>query len=402
LNIHSDRNDEDFTIYNNKLDNNNNNDSDRLLLDDIPRGKVSLSLSLLGVTSIASSISYISNGFIFIGSIYGDSQLVRLKSSKSHGDVIIDMEKKEKDGEVNNVGKENLENTVKNVDEEIIGKKQKKMVFNEIHHVMPKIDGTFEKEEKDIDDNNNNNCDSVQNDIEHIFNSDETFFRQHDPSYSCIEVVDQFDNIGPVVDFAVVNVGLDTHLAGTLCSDTPLTPSFPSSSFSSSSSSSSSSSCGGGIKSVSSKETRFFPASSLLSSSSIDSSQNSISLLSSPLLYPSSSPLDSAFKKESLCFDYTSLTKDHTPVVEPALVTCSGGYKDGSIRVIHRGVGIHQIVQQECPGIRNLWTLVKKSNNIVNHQTGIEKFLVLGYAMATRVLGLNEENNGFVLFFFLF
>jgi DNA damage-binding protein 1 len=38
-------------------------------------------MDMVGIASIPETIQYISNGVVFIGSIYGDSQLIRLKSS---------------------------------------------------------------------------------------------------------------------------------------------------------------------------------------------------------------------------------------------------------------------------------------------------------------------------------
>jgi len=38
----------------------------------------SLKLELLGETYIASKISYLDSGIVYIGSIYGDSQLIKL------------------------------------------------------------------------------------------------------------------------------------------------------------------------------------------------------------------------------------------------------------------------------------------------------------------------------------
>jgi len=43
---------------------------------------VDLTMEFLGETSIASSIAYLDNGYVFIGSSYGDSQLIRLSETK--------------------------------------------------------------------------------------------------------------------------------------------------------------------------------------------------------------------------------------------------------------------------------------------------------------------------------
>ena len=41
----------------------------------------SLMLDIVGITSIAETLSYLDNGVVFVGSVYGDSQLIRLAST---------------------------------------------------------------------------------------------------------------------------------------------------------------------------------------------------------------------------------------------------------------------------------------------------------------------------------
>jgi DNA damage-binding protein 1 len=42
----------------------------------------SVHLELLGETSCASSVSYLDNGVVFIGSCFGDSQLIKLNAER--------------------------------------------------------------------------------------------------------------------------------------------------------------------------------------------------------------------------------------------------------------------------------------------------------------------------------
>ena len=38
-----------------------------------------------------------------------------------------------------------------------------------------------------------------------------------------------------------------------------------------------------------------------------------------------------------------------------SLVTCSGGGKDGSLRIVRNGIGIYEQARVELPGIKGLW-----------------------------------------------
>lgn len=37
------------------------------------------------------------------------------------------------------------------------------------------------------------------------------------------------------------------------------------------------------------------------------------------------------------------------------LVTCSGAYKEGSLRIIRNGIGIHEHASIDLPGIKGKW-----------------------------------------------
>lgn len=39
------------------------------------------------------------------------------------------------------------------------------------------------------------------------------------------------------------------------------------------------------------------------------------------------------------------------------LVTCSGAYKEGSLRIIRNGIGIHELASIDLPGIKGMWPL---------------------------------------------
>jgi DNA damage-binding protein 1 len=39
------------------------------------------------------------------------------------------------------------------------------------------------------------------------------------------------------------------------------------------------------------------------------------------------------------------------------LVTCSGCYKEGSLRIIRNGIGIHELASIDLPSIKGMWPL---------------------------------------------
>nr|CAD7197866.1 unnamed protein product [Timema douglasi] len=67
------------------------------------------------------------------------------------------------------------------------------------------------------------------------------------------------------------------------------------------------------------------------------------------------------------------------------LVTCSGAYKEGSLRIIRNGIGIQEHASIDLPGIKGMWAL---------RVAGTDKFdntLVMAFVTQTRVLTLNGE-----------
>lgn len=66
------------------------------------------------------------------------------------------------------------------------------------------------------------------------------------------------------------------------------------------------------------------------------------------------------------------------------LVTCSGAYKEGSLRIIRNGIGIHEHASIDLPGIKGIWSLRVGS-------TDYDDFIVLSFVGQTRVLTLNGE-----------
>uniref|UniRef100_A0A4X2K4G4 Damage specific DNA binding protein 1 n=1 Tax=Vombatus ursinus TaxID=29139 RepID=A0A4X2K4G4_VOMUR len=67
------------------------------------------------------------------------------------------------------------------------------------------------------------------------------------------------------------------------------------------------------------------------------------------------------------------------------LVTCSGAFKEGSLRIIRNGIGIHEHASIDLPGIKGLWPLRSDSSRETDDT------LVLSFVGQTRVLMLNGE-----------
>ena len=67
------------------------------------------------------------------------------------------------------------------------------------------------------------------------------------------------------------------------------------------------------------------------------------------------------------------------------VVTCSGGYKHGSLRVIRNGIGMQIQANIELPGIHGLFSLKQSSDD------DFDKYLVQSFVSETRILGLSGE-----------
>ncbi|KAJ4748371.1 DNA damage-binding protein 1 [Rhynchospora pubera] len=68
------------------------------------------------------------------------------------------------------------------------------------------------------------------------------------------------------------------------------------------------------------------------------------------------------------------------------VVTCSGAYKDGSLRVVRNGIGINEQAAVELEGIKGLWSLKLSTDD--PHDT----FLVVSFITETRFLAMNMED----------
>jgi len=67
------------------------------------------------------------------------------------------------------------------------------------------------------------------------------------------------------------------------------------------------------------------------------------------------------------------------------LVTCSGAFKEGTLRIIRNGIGIQEHASIDLQGIKGIWPLKIDSFN------NLDNYIVLSFVGQTRVLLLNGE-----------
>ncbi|TYI38011.1 hypothetical protein ES332_A03G255300v1 [Gossypium tomentosum] len=68
------------------------------------------------------------------------------------------------------------------------------------------------------------------------------------------------------------------------------------------------------------------------------------------------------------------------------VVTCSGAYKDGSLRVVRNGIGINEQASVELQGIKGMWSLRSSTDD------PFDTFLVVSFISETRILAMNLED----------
>ena len=71
------------------------------------------------------------------------------------------------------------------------------------------------------------------------------------------------------------------------------------------------------------------------------------------------------------------------------LVTCSGAFKEGSLRIIRNGIGIHELASIDLPSIKGMWPLRLGSSR--SGGKALDNTLVLSFVEQTRVLSLVGE-----------
>ena len=74
------------------------------------------------------------------------------------------------------------------------------------------------------------------------------------------------------------------------------------------------------------------------------------------------------------------------------VVTCSGVYRDGSLRVIRNGIGINEQASVELPGVKGMWSLRAGSGDMGAGGDAHDKYLLVTFVSDTRVLAINEDD----------
>ncbi|KAF2317850.1 hypothetical protein GH714_041167 [Hevea brasiliensis] len=68
------------------------------------------------------------------------------------------------------------------------------------------------------------------------------------------------------------------------------------------------------------------------------------------------------------------------------VVTCSGAYKDGSLRIVRNGIGINEQASVELQGIKGMWSLRSSTDD------PFDTFWLLVFISETRILAMNPED----------
>ncbi|KAL4189515.1 hypothetical protein AMTRI_Chr08g165760 [Amborella trichopoda] len=68
------------------------------------------------------------------------------------------------------------------------------------------------------------------------------------------------------------------------------------------------------------------------------------------------------------------------------VVTCSGAFKDGSLRVVRNGIGINEQASVELHGIKGMWSLRSATDD------PYDTFLVVSFISETRILAMNTDD----------
>lgn len=74
-----------------------------------------------------------------------------------------------------------------------------------------------------------------------------------------------------------------------------------------------------------------------------------------------------------------------------ALITCSGGFGQGTLRIVRQGVGIEDYAAVDFEGIRGIWTLTTAINKMEIDEAPRDHVLVLGLIERTVFLEMDSE-----------
>ena len=70
------------------------------------------------------------------------------------------------------------------------------------------------------------------------------------------------------------------------------------------------------------------------------------------------------------------------------IITCSGAYNNGSLRIIRSGIGINEEAVVEVSGLKESWAIKASDDDI------FDKYLVQSYIGESRILVMENEEMG--------
>lgn len=84
-----------------------------------------------------------------------------------------------------------------------------------------------------------------------------------------------------------------------------------------------------------------------------------------------------------------------TSTAQVQIVTCSGAYKDGSLRIIKSGIGMREQADLEIPGIKGMWSLCPGAATTSSTESSsgevYDEYLVQAFISETRVLRITAD-----------
>ncbi|POV97268.1 hypothetical protein PSHT_14675 [Puccinia striiformis] len=114
--------------------------------------------------------------------------------------------------------------------------------------------------------------------------------------------------------------------------------------------------------------------------------------LAFPLTSSDSGQTDSSPRNNLAPISDFCITEDRKSMVNQ-IVTCSGAYRDGSLRVIKHGIGLSDSGSLELGGVQRLWALKSSRQYPLQPSGDFDDRLILSCADSTRFLALNEDGS---------
>ncbi|KAK6048597.1 hypothetical protein COOONC_13898 [Cooperia oncophora] len=65
------------------------------------------------------------------------------------------------------------------------------------------------------------------------------------------------------------------------------------------------------------------------------------------------------------------------------IITCSGAFKEGSLRIIRNGIGIDEAASVDIPGVKGIFALKIDSK--------LDNYLIISLSSETHILAMNGE-----------